>query len=329
MIIPPQSEYELIDSGDEMKLERYGTYTLARPDPQAIWPRILPQEVWNAADVAFVRGTRDTRDGTTSGDGDDKGKWIKKHRDIPDQWSMTLGGIRLFTRLTPFKHTAIFPEQFDNWQWSEQLIKKSKQTTGVAPKVLNLFGYTGGASIVCTKAGAQVTHVDASRAAITWAKENMIETGLSEDSIRWILEDAVVFVKKEIKRGNRYDAIMMDPPVFGRGAKGEVWKIERDLGPLLELCYELLSPKPLFFILNGYASGYSATAYANNVQQLKQKYGGEVESGELLIEESGYASAWVRENYDKQDKLSKGDALNKKEPRYLPCGIVARWKNQA
>lgn len=317
MIIPPQPEYELIDSGDEMKLERYGAYVLARPDPQAIWPRRLDTKIWDAADITFVRGKADDKDSATSSD--DKGRWIKKHNQIPDQWPISLGSIRLFTRLTPFKHTAIFPEQFENWRWSEELIKKSLQS-GKVPKVLNLFGYTGGASVVCAKAGAQVTHVDASRAAITWAKENMIETGLSEDSIRWILEDAAMFVKKEIKRGNRYDAIMMDPPVFGRGAKGEVWKIERDLGPLLELCYKLLSPQPLFFILNGYASGYSATAYANNVQQLQQKYGGSVESGELLIEESGG---------DANHKTNSGANSEKKNEakRYLPCGIVARWKN--
>ncbi|MFM2384002.1 MAG: hypothetical protein RIQ72_574 [Candidatus Parcubacteria bacterium] len=315
MIIPPQPEYELIDSGDEMKLERYGKYTLARPDPQAIWPRRLSPQIWDKADVSFMRGGTGSKDGVKSESAEDKGKWIKKKHDIPDEWPISLGGIRLFTRLTPFKHTAIFPEQFDNWQWSERLIKKSIQD-GKVPKVLNLFGYTGGASIVCANAGAEVTHVDASRAAITWAKENMLETGLPADSIRWILEDAVVFVRKEIKRGNRYDAIMMDPPVFGRGAKGEVWKIERDLGPLLELCYELLSQKPLFFILNGYASGYSATAYANNVQQLQQKFGGEVEAGELLIVESG--------NFPGTDKTPGPDLSASK--RYLPCGIVARWQ---
>lgn len=321
MIIPPQPEYELIDSGDEMKLERYGAYVLARPDPQAIWPRRLNTKIWDAVDIAFMRGGTEGKNVSPSSDtssnisGDDKGKWIKKDNKIPDQWPISLGSIRLFTRLTPFKHTAIFPEQFENWRWSEELIKKSIQD-GKVPKVLNLFGYTGGASIVCAKAGAQVTHVDASRAAITWAKENMIETGLPEDSIRWILEDAMMFVKKERKRGNRYDAIMMDPPVFGRGAKGEVWKIERDLGPLLELCYELLSPQPLFFILNGYASGYSATAYANNVQQLQQKYGGTIESGELLIEESGTIASGG----------SQGKVENEAK-RYLPCGIVARWKN--
>lgn len=174
------------------------------------------------------------------------------------------------------------------------------------PKVLNLFGYTGGASVVAAKAGADVTHVDASRGAITWAKENMLATGLPEDAIRWMLEDAVNFVKKEIRRGNKYDAIIMDPPVFGRGAKGEVWKIERDLVPLLELCYELLTPEPLFFILNGYASGYSSVAYANNLGILVQKFGGEIENGELLIQER-----------------VQGDLPQ----RLLPCGIVARWKH--
>lgn len=310
IIIKPQPDYELIDSGDEMKLERYGDVVLVRPDPQALWPKKLEEKVWQKADATFVKGGHDKKH--DSGDTkSENGKWNissqfkSKFKDADSlNWPIALGSIKLYARLTPFKHTGIFPEQLSNWQWCEEIIKKNTDSTaGKKPKVLNLFGYSGGASIACAAAGAEVTHVDASRAAITWAKENMLLTGLGEDSIRWILEDAVQFIKKEIRRGNTYDAILMDPPVFGRGAKGEVWKIERDLLPLLEMCYQLLSKEPLFFILNGYASGYSAVSYANNLAFLSAKYGGAVEYGELLIEESGSTN------------------------RYLPCGIVARWKS--
>jgi 23S rRNA (cytosine1962-C5)-methyltransferase len=301
MIIKPQPDYELIDSGDEMKLERYGNITLARPDPQAIWPKRLSMKEWDMADATFVKASKNRT--TDASDIDEKGKWVIRKGgslSIDEKWPMALGPIRIFARLTPFKHTGIFPEQLENWNWMTDILSQNKKEQ--KPRILNLFGYSGGASVACAKAGADVTHVDASRSAISWAKENMIETGLDEKSIRWILEDAVMFVKREIRRGVRYEGIIMDPPVFGRGAKGEVWKIERDLQPLLELCYKLLSDRPLFFILNGYASGYSSVAYANNLMTLTERFGGEVENGELLVEEKG--------------------------GRYLPCGIVARWKAQ-
>ncbi len=307
MIIKPQPEYELMDSGDEMKLERYGNVVLARPDPQAIWPKRLSMKEWDMADATFIKAR-----GKIDEDAE-KGRWairpngnlaIKTEKGVSQKWPIALGPIRIFARLTPFKHTGIFPEQLENWQWVEEILSSNKKSAEkIKPRVLNLFGYSGGASIACAKAGADVTHVDASRSAISWAKENMIETGLDEKSIRWILEDAVMFAKREIRRGNRYEGIIMDPPVFGRGAKGEVWKIERDLQPLLELCYTLMSDKPLFFILNGYASGYSSVAYANNLMTLAERFGGAVENGELLIEE-------------------------KNSTRHLPCGIVARWKAQ-
>ncbi len=317
MIITPQPDYELIDSGDEMKLERYGDIVLARPDPQAIWPKRLGTTGWDKADATFIKA-RATRGSDDDADVE-KGRWaIQKGKDAkirPDKdslysWPISLGSIRIFARLTPFKHTGIFPEQLANWQWAESALAAARGSSDAArPRVLNLFGYSGGASVVCAKAGAEVTHVDASRSAISWAKENMLETGLDEKSIRWILEDAVMFVKREIRRGARYEGIIMDPPVFGRGAKGEVWKIERDLQPLLELCFKLLSDKPIFFILNGYASGYSSVAYANNLLALEDRFGGAVENGELLIEETG-----------------GNEPDPKKKRRHLPCGIVARWK---
>lgn len=355
MIIKPQKDYALIDSGDCMKLERYGDIVLARPDPQAIWPKRLDMKEWDKADATFVRASGRMAE---AGDDDSKGKWhirpdkasklkalksalnsaqkTEKKDGDKDQyaWPLSLGSIKIFARLTPFKHTGIFPEQFANWQWMEEVLQKNIKenksanananavagaslnanapasgATSAKPRILNLFGYSGGASVVCAKAGAEVTHVDASRAAISWAKENMTETGLDEKAIRWILEDAVMFVKRELRRGNRYEGIIMDPPVFGRGAKGEVWKIERDLQPFLEMCFKLLSNKPLFFVLNGYASGYSSVSYANNLMALVEKFGGQVENGELLIEE---------------DRIA--DGAIESPTRYLPSGIVARWK---
>ncbi len=266
-----QPEYELIDSGSNYKLERYGKFVLSRPDPQALWP--TDRKNWKS-DAEF------------------KDDWNK----TTEPWSIDFGGLKLQIKLSPFKHTGLFPEQIVNWQWMEKLILESKRPI----KVLNLFGYTGGASLICAKAGAEVTHVDASKSAITWANENASLSNLQDKPIRWILDDALEFVKKEIRRGNKYDAIVMDPPSFGRGAKGEVWKIEEGFLDLMDNCFKLLSDNPLFFVLNGYSAGYSAIAYEENLKPLQKKYGGSIESGELAIQDS-----------------------NK---RLLPCGIVARWK---
>ncbi len=266
-----QPDYELLDSGNNYKLERYGKFVLSRPDPQALWPTDM--KGWKF-DAEF------------------KNDWSKEIA----PWNVDFGGLKLQIKLSPFKHTGLFPEQIVNWQWMEKLIKESNRPI----KVLNLFGYTGGASLICAKAGAEVTHVDASKSAITWANENAKLSGLEDKPIRWILDDALEFVKKEVRRGNKYDAIVMDPPSFGRGAKGEVWKIEEGFLDLMDNCFKLLSDTPLFFVLNGYSAGYSAIAYEENLKPLQQKYGGEIESGELAI------------------KDSKG--------RLLPCGIVARWK---
>jgi len=195
----------------------------------------------------------------------------------------------------PFKHVGVFPEQASNWGWIK------KQVSGKSgARILNLFGYTGGATLASAKSGASVTHVDASKAAITWAKGNAKRSGLENRPIRWILDDAKTFMKREVRRSNHYEGIILDPPAFGRGAKGEVWKIERDLIPLLDLCFEVLSEKPALFLLSGYASGYSAISYKQNILYLKEKFGGEIESGELAIKES-------------------------KSPRLLPAGIFARW----
>ncbi len=316
---PPQKDYALLDSGEGMKLERYGSVKIARPDPQALWPKKLGDKEWRSVDAHFNAGGSDSKTSRSSNsnsrkDDDDKGKWIISRPGLNDVWPISFGDTVINIRLTPFKHTGLFPEQLNNWIWCKDVIKKYLDESGKngahvndevkkhRPRILNLFGYTGGASVSAALAGAEVTHVDASRSSVSWAAENAKSSGLGEKDIRWILEDALSFVKREVRRGAKYDGIMMDPPAFGRGAKGEIWKIENSFLELFDNCLKILSDKPLFVVLNGYAAGYSAIAYENNLQQLVHRFGGTLESGELAIEEEGPNS------------------------RLLPCGIVSRWK---
>jgi 23S rRNA (cytosine1962-C5)-methyltransferase len=280
----PSQDYELVDSGEGEKLERYGKILISRPDPQSLWPKKLPKTEWDKANAFFSRSSRDA-------------KWSTKGT-VPDKWPISLGELGFWIKLSAFKHTGLFPEQKGNWDWIREKIKSA----GRPVKVLNLFGYTGGASLAAAAAGAEVCHVDGSKVAIGWAKDNAELSGLKEKPIRWILDDAQKFVQREIKRGNFYDGIIMDPPAFGHGAKGEVWKIEENFLPFLESCRQVLTEKPLFFLINGYASGYSALAYENNLRVLKEKYGGTIEVGELTIKE-------------------------KDSERLLPAGIFARWSS--
>ena len=283
-ITKPSKDYELLDSGDGEKLERYGNVIFRRPDPQALWSKNLNIQEWNKAHASFNREGK-------------KGDWNLK-KGIPERWQIEFGGLKLWIRPTSFKHTGLFQEQSVNWDWMREKINKR----GGEVRVLNLFGYTGGASLACAQAGASVVHVDGSKVAIQWGKDNAQASGLAEKPIRWLLDDARAFVKREIKRGNKYDGILLDPPAFGHGPKKELWKIEDHLPELLKLCSEILSDKPLFFLINGYASGYSSIAYENNLKQLLEKFGGNFEKGELAIEES-------------------------QTGRLLPCGIFSRWSS--
>jgi 23S rRNA (cytosine1962-C5)-methyltransferase len=280
----PDKDYELIDSGNGEKLERYGRFTVARPDPQALWHKSLSQDEWDKADAYYKK------DGS-------KGKWVKKEG-TPESWEASIGEFTFSIEPSPFKHTGVFPEQLPNWRWIEEKIKSSEKPAKDI-RVLNLFGYTGGATLAAVKAGAQVVHVDASKSSIAKARENAKLSSLEDAPIRWILDDVNKFVDREVRRESRYEAIIMDPPTYGRGAKGELWKIEDDLMPLLDSCRKLLAKDPLFFLLNGYASGYSAIAYKNNIADIMKGVEGDVEAGELTLEEvSG---------------------------RLLPAGIFARW----
>lgn len=268
LVALPWDDYELIDSGDNMKLERFGATIVARPETQALWKKQRP-ELWETAHAEFAPPAGGLR----------KGAWnIRK--DVPESWEMGWGSARFTAQLTGFKHTGIFPEQAPNWEWTKGLIEHME-----APKVLNLFGYTGIASVVAAQAGAKVTHVDASKQSLDWAHDNARRSGLPEDAIRWILDDALAFVKREARRGASYDGIILDPPAFGRGAKGEVWKIEEDFPVLLEALEEILSDKPgSFFLLNGYAAGYAPRSFAQAVESTFGETSGQ--AGELFIQES-------------------------------------------
>jgi len=264
----PWSDYALLDSGENMKLERFGEIIVARPETQAFWKKQKP-ELWNNAHATFAFK-------------DKKGAWeIKKS--VPESWQLSWHDARFLARLTGFKHTGIFPEQAPNWEWLSTQCRDVVRPDML--KVLNLFGYTGIASVVAAQAGAFVTHVDASRQSLDWAHENARLSNIPEDSIRWVLDDALAFVKREARRGVKYDGIILDPPAFGRGAKGEVWKIEEDFLALLDTLKEIFSDKPgSFLLVNGYAAGYAPRAFAQAVESTFGQVVGE--SGELYIQES-------------------------------------------
>ena len=224
------TDYELLDSGDGEKLERFGSTLLSRPDPQALWRKNLSDTDWKKSDAHFTRT-------------ESEGAWRFKKEKL-EKWEISFGGLKFYIKPTAFKHVGLFPEQSVNWDWMRDLIQ-GETSIKKDIDVLNLFGYTGGASLACAQAGAKVVHVDGSKSAITWARENAELSGLADKPIRWILEDARVFVGREVKRGNKYDAIIMDPPAFGHGANKELWKIEEDFLPLVEDCMKLLKDKPL------------------------------------------------------------------------------------
>jgi 23S rRNA (cytosine1962-C5)-methyltransferase len=307
LITKSGSDYELLDSGLGEKLERFGKFVLSRPDPQALWNKRLDVGDWKKADAKFTREEGDNQS-SKSGSG-----WNIKNAEM-DRWSIDFSGLKFQIKPTAFKHVGIFPEQFLNWKWLEEKLTllRSREASYVGQEssednnveVLNLFGYTGGASLACAKAGAKVVHVDGSKAAITWAKENAELSGLKDKPIRWILDDARTFVSREIKRGRKYDGIIMDPPAFGHGPENELWKIEEHFLALVQDCLQILKDKPSFFLINGYSAGYSAIAYENILMSLVQKYGGSIESGELAIQEK---------------------EIKDKETRLLPCGIYSRW----
>ncbi len=277
-------DYEVLDTGDGEKLERWGQVILRRPDPQVIWPKAEP-ELWKQAQAAYERSD-------TGG-----GEWLF-HEKLPERWTIGLGPLQFYVKPTGFKHTGLFPEQAENWRFMQQRLRKAGG--GQQPKVLNLFAYTGGATLACAAAGAHVTHVDAAKGMVLWAKENRDLSGIPEDKTRFIVEDAAGFVKRELRRGNKYDGIVMDPPSYGRGPNGEVWKLEDELYGLVELASQALSDTPLFVVINGYTTGFSACVLRNIAQRcICGLHGGKVEADELAL------------------TVTSGGVL--------PCGTTARW----
>lgn len=262
-------DYELIDSGDGLKLERFGKYIFSRPESQAMWSRALNLSEWQKADAVFQPS------GEESG-----GHWDFKKK-VEEKWSMKYGDLRFWAMTTPGRHLGVFPEVASHWDFMIDSVRKA--TT--PPNILNLFGYTGLASLAAASAGGTVTHVDASKKSVAWARENQELSGLSDKPIRWIVEDAVKYVQREAKRGVKYDGIILDPPKFGRGPKGEVWEVYKSLPNLLEMCRQCLSDKPLFVIVTVYAVRASAIHVAQAVDEMMKKYKGDVESGELITRE--------------------------------------------
>ena len=285
-------EYEVLDASGGEKLERWGKYILLRPDPQVIWNTEKKISEWRNLNAHYHRSNK--------GGGD----W--EFFDLPKQWDIHYKQLTFHLQPFSFKHTGLFPEQAVNWDWfSEKIAMAKKQNPEKEIKVLNLFAYTGGATVAAAKAGASVTHVDASKGMVTWAKENAASSGLSEAPIRYIVDDCVKFVEREIRRGNFYDAVIMDPPSYGRGPKGEIWKIEESIHDFVKLCTKVLKPEPLFFLINSYTTGLQPTvlSYLLGIE-LQKKYGGVVNADEIglpvksngLVLPCGASGRWQREN---------------------------------
>lgn len=278
-------DYEVIDTSDGEKLERWGSYLLVRPDPQVIWKTPKNNPGWKSRNGHYHRSSKGG------------GEW--EFFDLPDEWSIQYKELTFHLKPFSFKHTGLFPEQAVNWDWISSIIKNA----GRPVKVLNLFAYTGGATLAAAKAGASVTHVDASKGMVTWAKENAAASGLDDAPIRWLVDDCVKFVEREIRRGNVYDAIIMDPPSYGRGPKGEIWKMEESIFPFLELTSKVLSKNALFFLINSYTTGLqpAVLSYMLNTV-IVPKFGGQVQSSEIGL------------------PVSSNGLI-------LPCGASGRWQS--
>ena len=257
-------DYQVLDTSTGEKLERWGDYLLVRPDPQVIWKTEKNMKGWKKPNGHYHRSSKGG------------GEW--EFFNLPNEWSINYKDLTFHLKPFSFKHTGLFPEQATNWDWFSDLIKKADRPI----KVLNLFAYTGGATLAAAKAGAHVTHVDASKGMVQWAKENAAASGLTDAPIRYLVDDCVKFVEREIRRGNKYDAIIMDPPSYGRGPKGEIWKIEESIFPFIELTTQILSDTPLFFLINSYTTGLQPAVLSYMVNTaIVDKFGGSVEANEI------------------------------------------------
>ncbi len=260
-------DYELLDSGDGRKLERFGSYTLARPCSQAVWKTALPASVWQRAQASFDR--------------EDGNRWHNR-TSLPDEWQIETAGIKFKLSGTDFGHLGIFPEQREQWRWIRRTVSEAAAARKATVRVLNLFAYSGGSTLAAALGGAEVCHLDASRGMVQWARDNAQLNGLAEHPIRWITDDAHKFLCREIRRQRRYDAFILDPPTFGRGQNNELYKIERDLPETLELCRKLMSDRPLFILLSAHTPGYSPVVLGNVLSQAVPEFG-KLETGEMLL----------------------------------------------
>lgn len=286
-------DYEILDMANGEKLERWNNIYLVRPDPQIIWNDKQYPKKWKQANARYNRSS-------TGG-----GHWDYKKR-LPDSWQIKYKNLTFNIKPMGFKHTGIFPEQAVNWDWMMDKIQSEIKTTNREVKVLNLFAYTGGATVACLYAGASVCHVDSSKGMVAWAKENVVSSRLQERPVRYIVDDVVKFVQREIRRGNKYDAIIMDPPSYGRGTNGEVWKFEENLPMLIEICMQVLSDNPLFFLINSYTTGTSSMVLENLLKMnMRKKYGKRADDG-------------IFENGEIGLPMTDSDFI-------LPCGIYSKW----
>ena len=264
-------DYELLDSGDGMKLERYGQFILSRPEAEAIWSPGLSNSKWKTADLIFEPGSEEHG-----------GHWLENKK-VPESWTISYGNLKFVIKTSASRHVGLFPEQASQWDWIQDVVRES----GRPLKILNLFGYTGAASLAAAAAGAQVTHIDASKKSVAWARENQIASGLEEKPIRWIVEDALKFVQREERRQSFYDGIILDPPKFGRGPKGEVWEFYKLIPNLLRACKNILSKKPELFLMTTYSVKASPLTLAYAVEEMLGKVSGNLEAGEVgLLEKS-------------------------------------------
>lgn len=266
---PDWQDYELLDSGSGLKLERYGKYILKRPEPEAVWQPALPEKNWNNVHAVFRPAPEENG-----------GHW-ETLKPVDDRWAMSYKRLKFWAQLSNSRHIGVFPEQASQWDWIAAQIRGSSRPV----QVLNLFGYTGLASLAAAEAGGRVTHLDASRKVITWARENLELSGLGERPVRWMLDDALKFVQREARRGVKYDGLILDPPKFGRGPKGEVWEFYNLLPNLLEACRQIISPQPRFVLLTAYAVKASAVTLHYAVEEMMRAWHGKVEAGEVLLEE--------------------------------------------
>lgn len=278
-------DYGIIDCSRGEKLERWGDYVLVRPDPQVLWDTPRTSKKWKQVNGHYHRSSKGG------------GEW--EFFDLPKQWSINYKDLTFQLKPFNFKHTGLFPEQATNWDWFSEKIRQANRPI----KVLNLFAYTGGATLAAAKAGASVTHVDASKGMVTWAKENAVSSGLQDAPIRWLVDDCLKFVEREIRRGNHYDAIIMDPPSYGRGPGGEIWKIEDSIHPFIKKCAKILSDNPLFFLVNSYTTGLAPAVLTYLLSTELKDFQGSVVSSEIGLPVS--ASGLV-----------------------LPCGASGRWESK-